>query len=101
MADTDSTEVHIASFIVHFHDQQRHDLDHYLAQADCLEGQPEDPAGVGKRVVVCEGPHPGYILDRMEEIEHLPGVLGCSMVYHEVMDTREADQQMITEVKSA
>ena len=94
-------ELHIASFIVHFHDRQRQHLDRYLASQEGLEGQPEDPAGPGKRVVVCEGPNPGYILDRMDEIEDLEGVLGCSMVYHEVMDTREADQQMITEVKSA
>ncbi|SFR67402.1 periplasmic nitrate reductase chaperone NapD [Marinobacter daqiaonensis] len=97
---TDSPEVHIASFIVHFHNAQRDSLERFLkAEAD-LEVQPSDPPGDGRLVVVCEGPHQGHILDRMDAIEQVPGVLGCSLVYHEVMSAREAEQELISEVIS-
>ncbi|MCK7544104.1 chaperone NapD [Marinobacter bryozoorum] len=101
MTDVGPPEVHIASFIVHYQPDQDEALELALNGIEQVEPQPADPAGPGKRIVICEGPHQGYILDQMEVIESLPGVYGCSMVYHEVMNTREADQQMITEVKSA
>lgn len=101
MTEARPTEVHIASFIVHCHESALQALDHHLTTLEGVEVQPADPAGAGRRIVICEGPNQGHILDRMETIEGLPGVLGCSLVYHEVMTDQEADQQMITEVKSA
>ncbi|WP_372957661.1 chaperone NapD [Marinobacter sp.] len=101
MTEAASDEVHIASFIVHYQPGQDDELTLALNAMAQVEPQPADSAGAGKRVVICEGPHQGHILDQMEAIERLPGVYGCSLVYHEVMSAREADQQMITEVKSA
>lgn len=101
MSEAVSEELHIASFIVHFRPGSREALDQHLAGIPELEVQGQEPAAGGKLVVVCEAPHQGDILDRMAAIESVPGVLGCSMVYHELMSAREADQQLIAEVSSS
>lgn len=89
-------EVHIASFIVHFHETHRPALEQFLGTRHDLEIMPVEPPASGRLVVVCEASHQGDILDRMDLIERVPGVLGCSMVYHEVMTDREAEQQLIS-----
>lgn len=94
-------EVHIASFIVHHQPGQDEAIELALSQMQGVEPQQGELVGAGKRVVICEAPDQGHILDHMDAIEQLPGVYGCSLVYHEVMSSLEADQQMITEVKSA
>lgn len=101
MPEPASDELHIASFVVHFRPDDRDALDWHLSGCPELDVQVEDPTSAGKMVVVSEAPHQGEILDQMEAIESLQGVLGCSMVYHETMSTREADQQMITGVSSS
>lgn len=101
MPDQPKPEVHIASFIVHFHPADAEAIALALRGMEGIEPlPPEEPRVPGKQVVICEAPDQGRILDHMDSIGQLPGVVGCSLVYHEVMSALEADQQMITEVKS-
>lgn len=91
----ESTEIHIASFIIHFHPRHRADLEQFLAAGHNLDAEPENASDQGKWVVVCEETDAGAVLDQMAAIEALPGVFGCSLVYHEVMSPQEADQRLI------
>ena len=100
MAEHPSDDVHIASFIVQVMPDQRAELERFRATVTGLETQPEDPVAPVQCVVICEGPDPGFILDRMDAIEQRPGVIGCTLVYHELMTSQEADQQLIAETRS-
>ncbi len=100
MPDQPKPEVHIASFIVHCRPADAEAITLALQGMEGIEPLPAESEAPGKQVVICEAPDQGRILDHMDSIEQLPGVVGCSLVYHEVMSALEADQQMITEVKS-
>jgi len=86
-------ELHIASLIVHVKPEHYEPLLASLNDDPTLEIHATDPAG--KVVVVCEHRHHRAILDTVEQLEHSPGVLGCVLVYHEVMDASEAGQELI------
>lgn len=100
MSDQLTPEVHIASFIVHFHPAEAGTVIRALESMEGIEPLAAESEAPGKQVVICEAPDQGHILDHMDSIEQLPGVVSCTLVYHEVMSALEADQQMITEVKS-
>ncbi|GGX38764.1 chaperone NapD [Saccharospirillum salsuginis] len=86
-------ELHIASLIVHVKPEHVEPLLESMNDDPTLEVHATDPAG--KVVVVCEHKHHRAILDTVERLEHTPGVLGCVLVYHEVMEAREAGQELI------
>lgn len=93
MTDTSENELHIASFIVHCRPQQLEAVVAAVAAADNLEVGTESPRG--KVVVVAEGTHQQALLQAMETIESLPGVLECILVYHEIMGATEAGHELL------
>lgn len=92
-ASKPSSEVHIASVIVHAKAGQSEALFDYLERSPQLDVHADTPEG--KQVLTMEGSHYQDLLAHIDAIESLPGVLSCTLVYHEVMSTREADQEMI------
>ena len=61
-----------------------------LRLLDGLELHQESP--LGKLVVVLETEHERQILERIEQINQLPGVLNAALVYHEVLSPEGAAQ---------
>lgn len=101
-SEQDSHDVHIASYIVQVRPQSKAALLEFIRSnpaLECLAGgdhQAEVPSGTeGKLVLVAEAPDQGRILDDMDALEQQPGVLACTLVYHEVMTRAEADQELI------
>lgn len=86
-------EVHIASVIVQARPDQATALFDYVERTPLLERHADSPEG--KQVITLEGSHYKELLDHIDTIGNLPGVLSCNLVYHEVMSAGEADQEMI------
>lgn len=85
-----SDTLHVASFLVHVRPTNLHDVADWLAdQADC-EVSAEDPSG--KLVVVVESLHETRVLELIDSVQLLPGVLGAAFVYHELLDPDTADE---------
>lgn len=84
-----SPELHIASFIAHVRPET---LSAFLNWA---HAQPEldipAQSEQGKVVLVTECTSQQDVLATIDHIEQQPGVLGCTLVYHEVMDQQDAD----------
>lgn len=100
--DQGSGDVHIASYIVQVRPEKKAALLEYILSnpaLECLAGGAEDTQEMegteGKLVLVAEAPDQGRILDDMDALEQQPGVLACTLVYHEVMTRTEADQELI------
>ncbi len=93
MHDQTSDEIHVASFLVHVRPGQLAELTDVLAATPGLEEGTQDPSG--KLVVLAEGTCHQNLLEAMELIESVAGVLDCILVYHEVMSAQEANQQLI------
>lgn len=74
---------HISSFIVYCRAEKHPVIEQSLKTMSDLEIHGAD--GKGKFVVVTEAPHQGVILDRIEKITALDGVIDVSMVYHQMM----------------
>jgi nitrate reductase NapD len=74
---------HISSFIVYCRAEKHAVIEQSLKTMPHLEIHGAD--GKGKFVLVTEAPHQGVILDRIEQITALEGVVDVSMVYHQVM----------------
>jgi periplasmic nitrate reductase NapD len=88
-----ANETHIASMIVHVLPSDLKNLLGWLADQSDLEVHAATEEG--KVVVVTERPHPGDILQVISAVEEQPGVLSCTMVYHEVMSPEEGDQELL------
>lgn len=83
-------DIHIASLVVHV---QPAELARFKAWANA-QPQLELPAASpeGKVVLVTETRDQHAILAEIDRIERQPGVLSCTLVYHEVMSPEEADE---------
>lgn len=86
-------EVHIASYLVHVQPGSEALVLEWIARNPALECRVSGAGG--KLVVVAEAPDQGRILDDMHDLEQQPGVLACTLVYHEVMSATEAAQTLI------
>ncbi|PAU62789.1 glutamate synthase [Pseudomonas sp. PIC25] len=76
--------LHIASLLVHCRPEALAALKDNLRLLPDLELHQESPAG--KLVVVLEAEHESRILERLDQIQSLPGVLNAVLVYHELLD---------------
>jgi nitrate reductase NapD len=90
--DDVTQESHISSFIVFCKAEKHHAVEQALqAQAD-IEIHGSDAKG--KFVVVTEAKHQGVILDRIDLISAIDGVINTSMVYHQVAALDELDDEI-------
>ncbi|GEO40645.1 nitrate reductase NapD [Skermanella aerolata] len=74
-------ELHIASLLVHFQPSMREAVH---AAILAMEGAEIHLAQESKLVVTVEGPHEGFIADRMTAMHLLDGVLSAVLVFHQV-----------------
>ena len=74
-------ELHIASLLVHFQPSMRETV-HTAILA--MQGAEIHLAQESKLVVTVEGPHEGFIADRMTAMHLLDGVLSAVLVFHQV-----------------
>ena len=74
-------ELHIASLLVHFQPSMR-EVVHAAILA--MEGTEIHLGQESKLVVTVEGPHEGFIADRMTAMHLLDGVLSAVLVFHQV-----------------
>ena len=80
--------LHIASFIVHARPER---LDAVLANLrllDDLDVHQHSPEG--KAVVVIEATDEKLILQRIDQVNALPGVLNAALIYHECLTSEGA-----------
>ncbi|SEL58287.1 chaperone NapD [Halomonas daqiaonensis] len=85
-----SDVLHVTSFLVHVQPANLRDIADWLAaQTDC-DVSAEDPSG--KLVVVVESPLESRVLDLIDSVQSLSGVLGAALVYHELLDPDTADE---------
>ena len=84
MAET----LHIASLLVHARPELFEAVKANLRLLEGLELHQESP--LGKLVVVLETEHEQQILERIEQISNLPGVLNAALVYHELLSPEGA-----------
>ncbi|CCK75286.1 MAG: chaperone NapD [Oleispira antarctica] len=90
--DDVTAESHISSFIVFCKAEKHQAVEKALqAQADLeIHGSDEK----GKFVIVTEAKHQGIILDRIDLISAIDGVVNTSMVYHQVAALDELDDEI-------
>ncbi|MEX3776816.1 chaperone NapD [Pseudomonas sp. MYb118] len=77
--------LHIASLVVLARPELFEAVKANLRLLENLELHQESAAG--KLVVVLETRHEEQILQRIEQINNLPGVLNAALIYHEVLDS--------------
>jgi nitrate reductase NapD len=77
-------ELHIASLLVHFQPSMREAVH---AAILAMEGTEIHVSEESKLVVTVEGPHEGFIADRMTAMHLLDGVLSAVLVFHQVEPT--------------
>ncbi|HEX5842880.1 MAG TPA: chaperone NapD [Pseudomonas sp.] len=82
--------LHIASLLVHVRPELFEAVKANLRLLEGVELHQQSPQG--KLVVVLETQHEQQILDRIEQINQLPGVLNAALVYHEVLSPEGADE---------
>ncbi len=75
-------EAHISSLIVQVSPEHLHETKKRIEAFD--EAEIYGVNDVGKIVVVLETEAEGFITDVIEKINNMPGVLGVSMVYHQI-----------------
>ena len=83
---------HISSFIVYCRPEKQHVIEASLKTMAQLEIHGANDNG--KFVVVTEAPHQGVILDRIEQVTALEGVIDVSMVYHQMMPVDELSDEI-------
>lgn len=74
-----AAELHLASLLVHVSPGREAGVRAALAAMDGVEVHLEQDS---KLVVTLEGPHEGWIADRMTAIHLMGGVLSAVMVFH-------------------
>ncbi|WP_137806959.1 chaperone NapD [Pseudomonas sp. G(2018)] len=77
--------LHIASLVVLARPELFEAVKANLRLLDGVELHQESTAG--KLVVVLETTHENQILQRIEQINNLPGVLNAALIYHEILDS--------------
>lgn len=75
--------LHIASLLVHCRPESMPAVRANLRLLPHLELHQESP--LGKLVVVLETEHESQILDTIDQIQNLPGVLNAVLIYHELL----------------
>ncbi|WP_448208084.1 chaperone NapD [Azospirillum sp. sgz302134] len=76
-----AAEWHVASILVHLRPERREAVRAAVAVLPGTEIHAEEG---GKMVVTVEGPHEGWIADRMTALHLLDGVLSAVLVFHHV-----------------
>jgi len=79
-------DVHIASFVVQHRVEAAEAVDAYIAAHDDLDLAVRAQT---RSVVLCECPDQYAVLDRVDALRALPGVLNVALVYHHA-EPREA-----------
>jgi nitrate reductase NapD len=74
-------ELHVASLLVHVRPDRLGPVREAVAATPGAEIHAEE---AGKLVVVLEGPHEGWVADRMTEMHLMEGVLSAVLVFHHV-----------------
>ncbi len=86
MTKSGSAEVHIASFVI----QHRREAATALSAAITMHGDLDlARSGEFRSIVLCESEDQYALVDRMEFLRAVPGVLNVSLVYHHA-EPREA-----------
>lgn len=80
-------ERHIASLLVHVRPER---VDAVRGHIVAMPGAEVHVEQSGKMVVTLEGPHEGWVADRMTEINLIDGVLSAVLVFHHVDPEEEA-----------
>ncbi|MFT4836936.1 MAG: nitrate reductase NapD [Psychromonas sp.] len=74
-------ELHVSSLIVHIRPEKRQEIEKSINLLDGAELITVSP--IGKAVVVLEAPHQRVIMEVIDTINALDGVLSTGLVYHE------------------
>lgn len=90
--DDVTQESHISSFIVFCQAEKHLDVEKALAELPEIEIHGSDEQG--KFVVVTEAKHQGIILDRIDLVTAIDGVINASMVYHQVAPVDELSDEI-------
>jgi nitrate reductase NapD len=90
--DDVTEESHISSFIVYCQAEKHSEVEVALQQQADIELHGSDEQG--KFVVVTEAKHQGIIMDRIDLISAIEGVINTSMVYHQVAAIDELDDEV-------
>ncbi|MGL4473156.1 MAG: chaperone NapD [Shewanella sp.] len=77
-----SGEYHITSLVVHASVNELAELQRQISALEGAELHATSPEG--KLIVTLEANRQGLILDNVEIINSLPGVLSSSLIYHQV-----------------
>ncbi|MGC4008138.1 MAG: chaperone NapD [Pseudomonas sp.] len=91
MPETQMPEsIQIASLLVHTRPELLEAVKANLQRLPNLEVHQQSPQG--KLVVVLEAAHEASLLDNLNAIQNLPGVLNAVLIYHEIVEAPEALQ---------
>lgn len=83
-------EIHVASLLLQVAPDALDDLCQWVESRVDAEVHGTDPAG--KLVLVTESDGRQPILDLMDACRDRPGVFTVNLIYHEILNAREADQ---------
>lgn len=86
----DPQSVQIASLIIHTRPELLEAVKANLMRLPNLEVHQQ--SAQGKLVVVLEAEHEASILDNLNAIQNLPGVLNAVLIYHEIVESPESPQ---------
>lgn len=81
-------ERHLASLLLHVRPERQAAVRAVIATMPGTELHIEQP---GKMVVTVEGPHEGWIADRMTALHLLEGVFSAVMVFHHIDRARAVE----------
>lgn len=84
-------ELHISSLIVQVRPDRAQDVASALARIDGLDLQ--QWVGAGKLIVTLETAGTHEIMQRLETINDLPGVISSALVYHQWEHDNEAESE--------
>lgn len=90
--DDVTQESHISSFIVFCQAEKQQAVEQALKNQTDLELYGSDEKG--KFVIVTEAKHQGIIMDRIDLISAIDGVINTSMVYHQVAAIDELEDEV-------
>lgn len=79
--------IHIASLIVHVRPEHMPDISLWLEQQSGVEIHSR--SSQGKLAVVLECHHEQAVLDLIDTLTDMPGVLNSALIYHEIIDGEE------------
>ncbi len=84
-------EVHIASFVIQHRDSAADAL------AAMIEGHPDLDlalAGDTRSVVICESADRHAVMERVDQLQSVPGVLNVLLVYHHAEPAQALDEPL-------